>query len=368
MGAAPTAHINKYYIQGGFMALDLFNLTKQKVDPDISHYKFTITGNYGTGKSTFATELFNRFGRAVTFGFEDRFKGIDGITVARMKKWDEALKSLQQLRAGVKKNGLPFDTIIIDPVGIAGEMCQKYICKRESVDEIGDIPYGGGYSMLQTEFNQFEDSLKEIGFNVQHVAHGKTEVVKPPRASEYNIFTPDVPKKLIYKTQGEADFIVYLEVIRDIDEETGKAIVKRRLYLQNYADYQLKVPIPGLPDYIEYEEASEGVDKLLEAWEQAVGQTEDGDDNTVKENVPEEAETKSETTVGITDTYDSEALMKMAVEARDKNLVKNGGEYTPKAMKEKMVKMLGTFKIAECEDLKALKEFIDELEEDQSEN
>ena len=350
------------------MALDLFNLTQQKVDPNLSHYKFTITGNYGTGKSTFATELFNRFGRAVTFGFEDRFKGIEGITVARMTSWDDALKALQQLRVGVKKNGLPFDTIIIDPVGIAGEMCQKYICKREGVDEIGDIPYGGGYAMLSTEFNQFEDTLKNLGFNVHYVAHGKTEVVKPPRANEYNIFAPDVPKKLIYKTQGEADFIVYLEVIRDVDEETGKSIAKRRLYIQNYADYQLKAPIQGLPDYIEYEDVSDGVDKLIAAWEQAVGQVSEEEDDVVAEEVPEEIETKTETTVGVVDTYDSETLMKMAVEVRDKNLVKNGGEYTPKAMKEKMVKVLGTFKIAECEDLKALKEFIDELEAGQSED
>lgn len=350
------------------MALDLFNLTKQKVDTNLGHYKFTITGSYGTGKSTFATELFSRLGRTVTFGFEDRFKGIEGITVARMTSWDDALKALQQLKVGVKKKGLPFDTVIIDPVGIAGEMCQKYICKREGVDELAEIPHGNGHGMYQTEFNSFEDSLKKLGLNVNYVSHGKTELVSPPRGNDYNIFSPDVPKRLIYKTQGEVDFIVYLDVIREVDEETGKSIVKRRLYLQNYADYKLKVPVKGLPDYIEYEEASEGVDKLLEAWEKAVGQAAEEEDDVVAEEVPEEIETKSETTVEVVDTYDSETLMKMAVEVRDKNLVKNGGEYTPKAMKEKMVGVLGTFKIAECEDLKALKEFIDELEAGQSED
>lgn len=325
--------------------LDLFNIAEQGVDTNINHYRFTITGGFGTGKSTLSAELFNRMGKAVTFGFEDRFKGIGGLNLVKINNWNEARQYVQQLKIGVSKGKkLPFDCVILDPVGRAGDMCSKYICKENNVEDLGDIPYGGGYSMLETEFDTFVDDLSALGLKVNYVAHGKLATIRPPRDPEgYQIYQPDVPKKLIYKTQGEADFICYLDVVRDVDEETGKSTPKRRLYLQNYADYQLKVPITGMPDYIEYETPSEGADKFIEAFNNAIK----GNTNGSK---PEEQKVVEKT--------DLEKLQDKAALVRDKNLKKNGGTMTQAEMKKVLEEHLGTYKIAECSNTDALSEFI----------
>lgn len=334
------------------MALDLYNLTKQTTNKNISDYKWTICGAYGSGKSTLATELFNALdGDSVTFGFEERFNGIEGIRVVPIRTWKEAKDYLKQLKKGVKDNDgeLPFKSIVLDPVGVAGDMCTKYICNREGIDEIGDIGYGGGYAMLKTEFEAYVDDLRDLGFKVNFVSHGKLETVKPPRGEEYNIFTPDVPKKLIYKTQGEADFIVYLTVVREVDKKTGKSSAKRRLYFQNYADYSLKTPIKGMPDYIEYDEVEEGVEKIIEAFNTAVGIKEVGK---IEPGVVENEEEES-----------SKDIRQRAVEIREKNLKKNGGTYTPLKMKKLLEEMLGTYKIDECEDDEAILSFIVKMTE-----
>lgn len=347
------------------MALDLYNLTKQTTNKNISDYKWTICGAYGSGKSTLATELFNALdGDSVTFGFEERFNGIEGIRVVPIRTWKEAKDYLKQLKKGVKDNDgeLPFKSIVLDPVGVAGDMCTKYICNREGIDEIGDIGYGGGYAMLKTEFEAYVDDLRNLGFKVNFVSHGKLETVKPPRGEEYNIFTPDVPKKLIYKTQGEADFIVYLTVVREVDKKTGKSSAKRRLYFQNYADYSLKTPIKGMPDYIEYDEVEEGVEKIIEAFNIAVGLKNEEHVKIKEKKTPEVGEIKPDV-VENEEEESSKDIRQRAAEIREKNLKKNGGTYTPLKMKKLLEEMLGTYKIDECEDDEAILSFIVKMTE-----
>lgn len=347
------------------MALDLYNLTKQTTNKNISDYKWTICGAYGSGKSTLATELFNALdGDSVTFGFEERFNGIEGIRVVPIRTWKEAKDYLKQLKNGVKDNDgeLPFKSIVLDPVGVAGDMCTKYICNREGIDEIGDIGYGGGYAMLKTEFEAYVDDLRNLGFKVNFVSHGKLETVKPPRGEEYNIFTPDVPKKLIYKTQGEADFIVYLTVVREVDKKTGKSSAKRRLYFQNYADYSLKTPIKGMPDYIEYDEVEEGVEKIIEAFNTAVG-LKNEEHVKSKEKKTQEVGKIEPGVVENEEEESSKDIRQRAAEIREKNLKKNGGTYTPLKMKKLLEEMLGTYKIDECEDDEAILSFIVKMTE-----
>lgn len=327
--------------------VDLFNLTEQKIDDDLNHYRITICGNFGTGKSTLATELFNRNGnRAIVFGFEDRFKGIPNINVVRIHSWEEALGYKRQLSQGIKKGAeLPFNTIIIDPVGIAGDMCTRYICETNGVEQLGDLAYGVGYNLLEQEFNSYIDGLRNMGFIVQFVAHGKLQHIVPPRDEEgYDIWTPDVPKKLIYKTEGEADFICYLDVLRQVDERTGRNEPVRRLYLQNYADYRLKVPVTGLPDYIDYKTPQEGAEKFIKAFKKAVK----------GENVESKATTKE--TAKNANTSDLEALRAKAIEIRDKMLNSGKGKREVATV---LKETLGTAKISECEDEGKLKAFIE---------
>lgn len=338
--------------------IDLFSLTKQEVDSDISHYQFTITGAYGAGKSTFANALFNKVGSAVTFGFEDRFKGIKDIRVIPITSWREALEYKKMLNKGIRENDgvnpFDFDTIVFDPVGRAAKLCEEYVCDENGWETLADGSYGKGYAVFEDEFNSYVMDLKRMGFIIANIAHGRTDTITPPRASEgYQVFVPDVPKKLKYAVQGEADFVLYLDVLRQVDETTGINRPVRRLYLQNYADFELKVPLDGLPDYIEYETVDEGVAKFIDAFEQAVKVTsgEGKTDPPKKDAVVDKKVKKQDPPKDV--LYE---LKNAAIGVRD-DLLK---DIEKEDVVDLLIKFLGTPNITECNDEDKLNVFIDQ--------
>ena len=54
--------------------------------------------------------------------------------------WGEFKKYLRQLQDEDVKQS--FSTLTLDTIGLAYDRCEAYICDRENVDRIGDIPYG----------------------------------------------------------------------------------------------------------------------------------------------------------------------------------------------------------------------------------
>lgn len=340
--------------------IDLFNLVSQEIDSDISHYQFTITGAFGSGKSTFANALFNEVGNAVTFGAEDRFKGIKDIKVVPITNWYEALEYKKVLKKGVRDNGgespFEFNTIILDPVGRLAKMCETYICEENGWESLADGGYGKGYSLFEEEFNGFVEELKIMGFKIVNIAHGRSDTITPPRATEgYQVFVPDVPKKLRYVVQGEADFVLYLDVLRQVDEDTGINKPVRRLYLQNYADYELKVPLDGLPDYIEYETVDEGVAKFIEVFNKAVEITKN---KPSKQKPKQEQKIKKSATVKVDENPTIETVIPNAVIVRD--------ELLKTLDRDKVVEILtdslGTAIISDCTDIDKLIKFVREYE------
>ena len=343
--------------------IDLFNLTSQGVDADIKNYQFTITGAYGAGKSSLATALFNRVGKAVTFGCEDRFKGIKDIKIIPIESWKNALDYKKVLTKGLKDNGgknpFDFDTIILDPVGRLGKMCEEYICEDNMWESLADGGYGKGYNLLEDEFNSFVNDLKRLGFGVNYVAHGRTDTITPPRAIEgYQIFVPDVAKKIKYAVQGAADFVLYLDVLRQVDETTGVNKPVRRLYLQNYADYELKVPLEGFPDYIEYETVDEGVDKFIEAFNEAVKVTKGGDQPKQSKSADKSSTKQKQQKPKTSETNLSiDELRNLAIAIRDQMLKNLDRDFVINKLKS----ALGTAMIQDCDDTVKLMAFIEEF-------
>lgn len=339
---------------------DLYELETNKIDTDFSNYTVTVTGDGGVGKSTFLNAVYRRFGKTVTFGFEDRFKGIANMTCVPIKTWEELEKYKNQIRKGLKEKGkLPFKNMIIDPVGKAGDACEKYTCEENGIDSLGDKPYGAGYADFEKNFCTLIEEIRDLGVIVSFVSHGKNETITPPRQEGYNVQMPDIQKKLKYIVKDEVDFLLYMSIVRTTDNE-GNPKAVRRLYFQNYPEFQLKVPLDGFPDYIEWEgDVEQGVDLFIEAFNHAVEITKrkNGEFN---ESTNDNKEKKIEETELFNDSIeeDIEKLREQAINIRDKML-----ETTEKIEVVKILKtQFGTAKLSEVEDISKLKNFIKEFE------
>lgn len=159
--------------------LDIFNLQPSVIDKSLKGKYILLYGKPKCGKTSFAVQA----PRALVCAFELGVNALAGTKYVPMLKWSDFKKVLMQLRKPEAKD--VYDTIVIDTVSLAYDLCEKFILQRESVSSIKDIPFGGGYAMVA---NEFQESLREItmlGFGLILICHSK-EVASGLTDSEGN--------------------------------------------------------------------------------------------------------------------------------------------------------------------------------------
>lgn len=105
------------------------------------------------GKTSFAAQIEKNLILATELGTN----AIDNLSVVPILKWTDVKQVLKQLR-DPKAREL-YNTVTFDTISIAADLVEKYICSRENVDNIRDIPFGQGFKMVAKEL---QDVLREI--------------------------------------------------------------------------------------------------------------------------------------------------------------------------------------------------------------
>lgn len=147
--------------------INIFNLQPSVIDKSLKGKYLLLYGRPKCGKTSFAVQA----PRALVCAFELGVNALAGTKYVPMLKWSDFKKVLMQLRKPEAKE--IYDTIVIDTVSLAYDLCEKFILQRESVSSIKDIPFGGGYGMVA---NEFQESLREItmlGFGLILICHSK---------------------------------------------------------------------------------------------------------------------------------------------------------------------------------------------------
>ena len=99
------------------------------------------------------------------------YNAIAGIKVVDIATWKDFKTILRQLKSEDARE--MYDSITFDTIGIAWSLCEKFVCSRESVDDLSEIPWGRGYAMCTREF---EESLREItllGYGLVFISHSE---------------------------------------------------------------------------------------------------------------------------------------------------------------------------------------------------
>ena len=106
--------------------IDIFSLEPSKISRDLKGKFLLIYGQPKTGKSTFGSQL----PRALFMNFEQGTNALAGIKSQPILRWTDAKKVLTQLRKPQAKE--IFDTIVVDTASIAWQLCEKYICAKNT--------------------------------------------------------------------------------------------------------------------------------------------------------------------------------------------------------------------------------------------
>ncbi len=158
-----------------------------------------------------------------------------------------------------------YETVIIDTADIAYNYCEKYICSNNSVDTVADIPYGKGYGLVGTEFDEKLRSIVQMGYGIVLISHATDKTFKDESGNEYNKIVPTLDKRANNIVARMADIIGYSRAVTG-DDGSNKTI----LFMRGTQRYEAGSRFKYTPDYIEFtyknlvDAIAEAIDKQAE--------------------------------------------------------------------------------------------------------
>ena len=246
------------------MAIDLLSLQPTVISRDLRGKYVLLYGKAKSGKTTAATQ----FPGSLLLAFEKGYNAIGGVIAQDIPKWSEYKLVIRQLtKPEVQKR---FQTIIIDTVSIAWDLCEQYICSQNGVQKISDISWGGGYTACKKEFETSLRQITQLGYGVVLIAHSASRIEKTAEGSEIEIISPDLPRRAAEICNGIVDIIGYIG-----NEYTKDGEHKRWLYTREtptlFAGSRFKYLEPKIP--FGYQELVDAISEAIEKAEKIDGAT-----------------------------------------------------------------------------------------------
>lgn len=252
------------------MPKHLWEVEANVISRDLRGKYVMLYGKPKSGKTTAACA----FPGAILFAFERGYNAIGNAYPYDITKWADykfALRDLEDARTKER-----FQTVIIDTISIAWDLCEQYICAQNGVQKIADIPWGGGYTACKKEFEGCLRKITQLGYGVVLIAHSASRIEKDADGSEREIISPELPKRAAEICNGIVDIIGYIG--SEYDKEGNST---RYLYTREtptlFAGSRFKYLAPKIKF---------GYQELVDAIAEAIEQSETLDGAKVVDNAP----------------------------------------------------------------------------------
>ena len=193
------------------MAIDILAIQPQVISRDLRSKYLLLAGAPKIGKTEFCTMAPD----ALVLAFEIGTNARPGAMIQKIDSWSTFKLVLRQLEKPEAK--LKFATICVDTVAIAYDLCEQFICAQNSVQKIGDIPYGGGYAALSKEFDSALRKITMMGYGLIMTCHLKENTDDDGKIIGYK---PDLNNRCLKIVNGLVDII---GVITQTWDENGNS-------------------------------------------------------------------------------------------------------------------------------------------------
>ena len=255
------------------MSINILEIQPNKVSRNLASRRILIYGKPKIGKTTFAASGEKVLLIATEMGYSE----IPNVVAQDIFKWTDFKLVVRQLTKPEARE--MYDVIAIDVASILYDLCEKYICQREAVSSIGEVPYGAGWGMAEKEFFDTFQILNEMKYGVIFIAHEKVRVEKSDDLGEREVVSPDLSKRAYNVINRMVDIIAYIGV------EYREGVGERYLYTRGTRFLVAGSRNPFLPERIKF-----GYDELVAALNYAIDEQEKLDANSVatEEEEPEE--------------------------------------------------------------------------------
>ena len=204
------------------MAIDIFNIQPTTISRVLKGKFVCIYSLPKVGKTSMACQ----FPKNLLLAFEKGYNAIAGIRPQDITKWSDFKLVLRQLEKPEARQ--IYDTVTIDTVGIAWEMCEQFICAQNGVQKIADIPWGGGYSACKKEFESCLRKITQLGYGLVIIAHVDKRTEKRADDSEVEILGPAIPKRAYEIVNQLVDIIGYIDITWDEEGNSERWLYTRK--------------------------------------------------------------------------------------------------------------------------------------------
>lgn len=183
------------------MAINIYNIKPHKVSRDLTGKSFFIYGDRKVGKTTCACQ----FPDALLLGFEKGWDYLDGVLPIPINSWKDALdvkkqlvKEAESVRKENEEKGedkkTTYQSIIVDTVDLAYDMCEKYVLDKEGVEYLDETTSKRGYRALSREYDKFFQDIMKAGYTLICISHATTKQIKE-NGEKYDKTIPTVPDR-----------------------------------------------------------------------------------------------------------------------------------------------------------------------------
>lgn len=202
--------------------IDILNIQPTVISRDLKGKFVCIYSLPKVGKTSMACQ----FPKNLLLGFEHGWNALAGIKPQEITKWADFKQVLRQLEKPEAK--MMYDTITIDTIGIAWQMCEDFVCAQNGVQKIGDVPWGGGYSACRKEFENCLRKITQLGYGLVIIAHVEKRVEKRADDSEVEILGPAIPKRAYEIVNQLVDIIGYIDITWDEEGNSERWLYTRK--------------------------------------------------------------------------------------------------------------------------------------------
>lgn len=185
------------------MAIDIFAIEPSVVSKDLSEKSFLIYGDKKSGKTSNAV----KFPKPLLLGFEKGWNALSGVKAQPINTWGEYKTILKQLKQPQAKEF--YKTVIMDTADIAYDLCEKYICGLEAVNNLDETANKRGYKMVEKEFESTIVDIIKLGYTFIAISHSDTVQMKDDKGEKYEKITPTVNKRGLKVISRTVDVIGY---------------------------------------------------------------------------------------------------------------------------------------------------------------
>ena len=187
------------------MAIDILNIEPSVISRDLKGKYVLVYSQPKVGKTSFAAS----FPKNLLMAFEKGYNAIGGVRAVDITKWADAKLVLRQLEKPEAR--AMYDTITIDTVSIAWDLCEQFVCAQAGVQKINEIPWGQGYTQLTQEFEAFLRKITMLGYGLVLITHVDVRKESDDK-NEYEFFSPSLNKRCYPICNRIVDIIGYIGI------------------------------------------------------------------------------------------------------------------------------------------------------------